>query len=113
MSSPRRAARSRATWERPGGQDAKGAKAIIGIGEKKARSTLLTGHDGEAGQAAFERAVTKLRRDLPEGYKLIEQKYDPENGVMFFKIAGPEGKKTDEALVKKLVDSLKTEIDKK
>ena len=83
-------------------------------GEKEGEINLmLTGHDGEAGQAAFERAVTKLRRDLPEGYKLIEQKYDPENGGMFFKIAGPEGKKTDEALVKKLVDSLRTEIDKK
>ncbi|MGZ5496774.1 MAG: hypothetical protein ACXWFO_08465, partial [Candidatus Aminicenantales bacterium] len=95
-------------------KDAKGAKAIIGIGEKEGEISLLfTGHDGEAGQAAFERAVAKLKQDLPEGYKLAEQKYDAENGVMTFKIATPEGKKTGEALVKKLIDSLKTEIDKK
>lgn len=83
-------------------------------GEKEGEISLIfTGHDGEAGKAAFERAITKLKRDLPEGCKLIEQKYDTENGVISFKIAMPEGKKTDEALVKKLVDSLRTEIDKK
>jgi beta-lactamase regulating signal transducer with metallopeptidase domain len=88
-------------------KDAKGAKAVIGIGEKEGEISLLfTGYDGEAGKAAFERAIAKLKQDLPEGYKLAEQKYDAENGVMTFKIATPEGKKMDETLVKKIVDSV-------
>ena len=76
-------------------------------------SLLFTGHDGEAGQASFERAIVALKKALPEGYTLAEQKYDGENGTMTFKIAAPEGKKTDETLVKKLVDAVKGAIDKK
>ncbi len=95
-------------------KDAKGAKAIIGIGEKEGEISLLfTGYDGEAGKAAFERAIVQLKKDLPEGYKLAEQKYDAESGVMTFKIASPEGQKIDKALVRKLIDGLKAEIDKK
>ena len=92
-------------------KDAKGAKAIIGIGGKEGEISLLfTGYKGEAGKAAFERAIARLKKDLPEGYKLAEQKYDAENGVMTFKIAAPEGKKMDETLVKKIVDSVKDVI---
>jgi beta-lactamase regulating signal transducer with metallopeptidase domain len=71
---------------------------------------IFTGQDGEAGKAAFERAIATLKKELPEGFKLVEKEFDVENGTMTFKIAAPEGKKTDETLVRKLVDSLKDAI---
>jgi len=85
------------------------AKAMIGVDDKDGRTInlIFTGQDGEAGKAAFERAITTLKKDLPEGYKLIEQKFDADNGTMTFKIATPEGKAFDKTIVKKLVDSLK------
>jgi hypothetical protein len=55
-------------------------------------------------------AVDRLKKDLPEGYKILESTYDKEAGTMTFKIAPPEGAKVDEKLVRKLVDSLKAEI---
>ncbi len=60
--------------------------------------------------ADFERAAAKLKEELPEGYKLAEQKFDAENGTMTFKISSPEGKKIDEQTVRKLVDGLKAEL---
>lgn len=65
------------------------------------------------GPEDFERAVAKLKKELPEGYRLLEQNYDAGSGAMTFKIAPPEGKKSDEKLVQKLVESLRAEIDKK
>jgi beta-lactamase regulating signal transducer with metallopeptidase domain len=62
------------------------------------------------GPGDYERAVVNLKKELPEGYKLLEQKFDAENGTMTFKIAPPEGKKVDEKLVRKLVDGLKEAI---
>ncbi|MCX6569081.1 MAG: M56 family metallopeptidase [Candidatus Aminicenantes bacterium] len=59
--------------------------------------------------ADFERAVVKLKKELPGGYKLVEQKLDAENGTMTFKISSPEGKKIDEQTIRKLVDSVKAE----
>jgi beta-lactamase regulating signal transducer with metallopeptidase domain len=90
------------------------AKAMIRISDKEGEISLMfTGQDGEAGKAVFERAIASLKKDLPEGYKLTEQNYDAEKGTMTFKIATPEGKKPDENLVRKLVDIVKEEIDKK
>ena len=101
-------AKDKAAWEAKN-------KAIIHIQEKDDGmiSLLFTGQDGEAGQASFERATAALKKALPEGYTLAEQKYDGENGTMTFKLSAPEGKKTDETLVKKLVDAVKSAIDKK
>jgi beta-lactamase regulating signal transducer with metallopeptidase domain len=90
------------------------AKAMIRISDKEGEISLMfTGQEGEAGKAVFERAIASLKKDLPEGYKLAEQNYDAEKGTMTFKIATPEGKKPDETLVRKLVDIVKEEIDKK
>ena len=91
------------------------AKAVIALGEKDDGmiSLVFTGQDGEAGQASFERAIVALKKAMPEGYTLAEQKFDAENGTMSFKLSTPEGKKTDETLVKKLVDAAKSAIDKK
>jgi beta-lactamase regulating signal transducer with metallopeptidase domain len=74
---------------------------------------VLTGPEGDAGRKAYELAVAKLKKELPEGYRLLEQNYDADSGAMTFKIAPPEGKKSDEKLVQKLVESLRAEIDKK
>jgi len=84
-------------------------KVVTESGDKSdgAISLIFTGQEGEAGKAAFERAIAALKKDLPEGYKLAEQKYDAENGTMTFKISAPEGKKTDQTLVRRLVDTVK------
>jgi len=71
---------------------------------------VFTGRDGEAGQAAFEQAIVTLKKELPEGYRLVEQKYDAANGTMTFKVTAPEGQKTDETIVKKLVETIKNAI---
>ncbi len=82
------------------------AKVMIGIGDKGDRtiSLIFTGQEGEAGKAAFERAIASLKKELPDGYKLVEQEFDAEKGTMTFKISAPEGKKTDETLIRKLVE---------
>ena len=96
------------------GKTVQTAKAEVFAGsDDKDKGTInlaFTSQDGEAGKAAFERAVAKLKQDLPEGYKLVEQKYDAENGTMTFSIASPEGKKTDSTLIKKLVDGVREAI---
>jgi hypothetical protein len=91
------------------------ARVFIGSDDKNGGTInlIFTGQDGEAGKAAFERAVAKLKKELPEGYKIVEQEYEAEQGTMTFKISVPEGKKTDEALVKKLVELVQSEIKKK
>lgn len=65
------------------------------------------------GPGDYERAVVNLKKELPEGYKLLEQKFDTENGTMTFKIAPPEGKKVDEKLVRKLVELFRPDTKKK
>jgi len=89
-------------------------RVLVETGDKNEGTINLvfTGQEGEAGQAAFERAVTTLKKGLPEGYKLVEQKYDGEDGTMTFKVAAPEGKKTDGTLVRKLVEMVQQEIKK-
>jgi beta-lactamase regulating signal transducer with metallopeptidase domain len=89
--------------------DAARAKVMVGIGDKDERtiSLVFTGQKGEAGQADYERVAAKLKKDLPAGYKIEQQNFDAENGAMTFKITAPEGGKTDEAFIRKLVDSVK------
>jgi beta-lactamase regulating signal transducer with metallopeptidase domain len=64
-------------------------------------------------RGAYDRALAKLKKDLPAGYKLIESDFDETASGMSFKIAPPEGKKRDKELVRKLVGGLWAEIDKK
>jgi hypothetical protein len=85
-------------------------KVVTGSGDKSdgTISLIFTGQEGgEEGKAAFERTVAALKKDLPEGYKLAEQEYDADKGVMTFKIAAPKGQKTDAKLIRELVESLK------
>jgi len=99
--------------EGKGGGAAK-SRVFVETGDKNEGTInlIFTGQDGEAGKAAFERAVTTLKKGLPEGYKLVEQKYDSEDGTMTFKVAAPEGKKTDGTLIRKLVEMVQEEIKK-
>jgi beta-lactamase regulating signal transducer with metallopeptidase domain len=71
---------------------------------------ILTGNKGDEGKKAFELALSTLKKELPEGYKVVGQGFDPEAGTMTFGIAVPEGKKTDEAAIRKVVDRLKEVI---
>ncbi|HSA95902.1 MAG TPA: hypothetical protein VLJ16_07620, partial [Acidobacteriota bacterium] len=88
------------------------AKVMVGVEGKDfgSISLVFTGQEGEAGQAAFERAIASMKKDLPEGYKIAEQSYDPDTGTMKFKISAPEGRKTDKALIEKLVESVRAAI---
>ena len=70
---------------------------------------IATGKAGEEGRVAYAWAVAQLKKDLPEGYKLLEQNYNEESGTMTFKISSPKGKKDIESLIRKLVWSLKAE----
>ena len=90
------------------------AKAVVrAAGDGDATiNVILTGKKGDEGKKAYERALAELKKRLPEGYKLAGQSYDPENGTMVFGIAAAEGMKTDEAVVRKLVEALQAEIKK-
>ncbi len=90
----------------------RGATVMVGIGDKNDRAInmVFTGRDGEEGRADYERALAQLKKELPEGYKILEQKYDAEKGTMSFKVEAPEGKTTDQTLIRKIVDSLKETI---
>jgi hypothetical protein len=87
-------------------------RVFVETGDKNegAINLIFTGQEGEAGKAAFERAVAALKKELPEGYMLVEQKYDSEDGTMTFKVAAPEGRKTDGTLIRKLVETVQEQI---
>jgi beta-lactamase regulating signal transducer with metallopeptidase domain len=90
-------------------RDEAGAIAKVGVytGDNSIQIVLV---NKGTSAADFERAAANLKKELPEGYKLVEQKFDPENGTMTFKISSPEGKKIDEQTVRKLVDGVKEAI---
>jgi beta-lactamase regulating signal transducer with metallopeptidase domain len=73
---------------------------------------ITTGKAGEEGRVAYAWAVAQLKKDLPEGYKLLEQNYNEESGTMTFKVTAPKGKKDIESLIRNLVWSLKAEVKK-
>jgi hypothetical protein len=77
---------------------------------------VLTGIEGDQARKsgdAENAAVARLKKELPEGYTVMDSRYDRGAGTMTFKIASPEGKKTDEGLIRNLVEILKEEIRKK
>jgi len=71
--------------------------------------TIIIGEKG-LGRDAYERALAKLKRDLPEGYRVEESNFDEKSSSMTFKVAAAEGGTMDQTLVKKLVESLKETI---
>ncbi len=73
--------------------------------------TIILGEKGLS-REAYERVVTKLKNELPEGTTIVESSFDEDASSMTFKIGAPEGKALDKAVVKKIIDTLKAEIDK-
>jgi beta-lactamase regulating signal transducer with metallopeptidase domain len=73
---------------------------------------VTAGKAGEEGRVAYAWAAAQLKKDLPEGYKLLEQNYNEESGTMTFKVTIPKGKTDIESLIRKLVWSLKAEVKK-
>ena len=89
-------------------EDEANAMVKVMVKDDNVIQIVLGGKD--MGRKSYELALAKLKKDLPEGYKLTESNFDEETGTMTFKIAPPEGKKVDEKLVQKLVDGLKDAI---
>ena len=74
---------------------------------ESAINMIFTGLLGAEGKAGAERATAALKKALPEGYTISGQKFDAEDGTIRFEVKGPEGQKTDEALIKKMVAAVK------
>jgi chromosome segregation ATPase len=75
-------------------------------------NVILTGKTGDEGRKAYERALARLKKDLPEGFTLVGQSFNPEDGTMIFAISAGEGRSFDKASVRKLVEALQAEIKK-
>ena len=73
-------------------------------------SIVCTISRAEKSREVYEKAVERVRKELPEGYTL-EPEFIEKSGTMVFKIKGPEGKEAPEELVRKLVDILKQELE--
>jgi len=89
------------------------AKAVVrAAGDGDANiNIILTGKTGEEGKKAYERALAELKRGCPKatsspGSPSIRER------TMVFGIAAAEGMKTDETVVRKLVEALQAEIKK-
>ena len=74
--------------------------------------TLVFGEKG-LDKAAYERALAKLKKALPEGYTIEESDLEEDGPSMTFKIAPPKGQAFDKALIKKLVELVRPEITQK
>ncbi len=61
---------------------------------------------GEKGRATYEKIVSRVRKDLPEGFTL-ESEFDEESGRVTLKISGPSDKETPKELVKKITESIR------
>lgn len=88
------------------------AKVMVGVGDTNDRAItiIFTGRTGEEGRADYAKAQAQLKKELPEGYKIVEQKYDADEGEMSFRIEAPEGAKTDAAFIRKVLDSVKSTL---
>jgi hypothetical protein len=67
---------------------------------------------GEKGREAYEKAVARVKKDLPEGYSL-EPEFEEESGLVTLKISGPSGKGTPSELVQKVTKIIKEETKEK
>ena len=92
-------------------EDEAGIAAKIIVKDESAFEIKIAGKKDKEGREAYDRAVAKLKKDLPEGYT-FEPEFNEQSGAMTFKIKIPEGKKHDKSLMRKLVDSLKEEVKK-
>ncbi len=63
---------------------------------------------GEKSRETYERIVTRVKKDLPEGFTL-DPEFNEESGRITLKISGPIDKGAPPDLVKKLADSIRDE----
>lgn len=85
---------------------------VIRIVDGKGKySIVFTGKLGDNQQAAYEKAVDKVKKSLPEGYEL-ESEYREKSGTIILKITGPAEDKEKKELVRKLIDDLREELKK-
>lgn len=74
--------------------------------------TIILGEKGLS-REAYERVVAKLKDELPEGATIAESSFDEDASSMTFKIGAPKGKALDKTVIKKIIETLRAEIDKK
>lgn len=86
-------------------------KVVTQVEAKNAITVVLSekGLDREG----CERALARLKKDLPKGYEVMDSAFDEKGHSMTVKIAPPEGKPIDKTIVQKLVDLLQSEAVKK
>jgi beta-lactamase regulating signal transducer with metallopeptidase domain len=84
---------------------------VLGIvsGEKDGATIFYRSREGMKDKPAYERAVARVKKELPEGYTL-ESKLDEESGEVTLKIKAPEGRGETDGLLKKVLAVLKEEL---
>jgi len=76
---------------------------------KEASAVMLNMKLKGNSRESYEKAVAKLKQELPQGYKL-EPKFIEESGMMIIKITGAKGTEEDWEKVRKLIKELKGEL---
>jgi beta-lactamase regulating signal transducer with metallopeptidase domain len=90
----------------------KGKDNVITIIDDKGTCTVVfTGKLRENQKEAYERAVEKVKKGLPEGYEL-ESEFHEKSGMIVIKIKGHDTNKDSRELVKSLIKELKEELEK-
>ena len=77
--------------------------------DKEADSVVMTMKLKDKSRAAYEKAVAKLEKELPRGFKL-EPQFVEESGMMVLKITSAGGSEEDLQKVQRLVEELQTEL---
>ncbi len=91
-------------------EDSKKNILTVTVGKEGTLSIVCTISRGEKSREVYERAVERIRKQLPEGYTL-EPEFIEKPGTIILKIKGLEGKGAPEELVRKFVDILKEELE--
>jgi beta-lactamase regulating signal transducer with metallopeptidase domain len=79
--------------------------------DKEADSVVMTMKLKDKSRAAYEKAVAKLEKELPRGFKL-EPQFVEESGLIVLKITSAGGSEEDLKKVQRLVEELQTELKK-
>ncbi len=91
-------------------EDAKQNIFTVTVEKEGGISIVCTIRRTEKTREVYDKAVERIRKELPEGYTLAPE-FIEKSGTMVFKIKGPEGKEAPEELVRKFVDILKQELE--
>jgi len=95
------------TWVEETKPDAQGQPSTITISKDKEVSAIMLNMKLKGNpKETYEKAVAKLKQELPQGYTL-EPKFVEESGMMIIKITGPRGTEEDWEKVQKLIKELK------